>query len=558
MVSNNVFLLQDAGSRSEVKTSSLRSVRVKPDRRDNGTIKDRTSTKPATITSSIPDKNQTNVPVTTAVAPVVEKQIPEKSASPLEVKENVPEMQQADVGRTKTDAEDDVVEVPYKPKTPEIINLDDDDEEENSQSVICDVKKRKLDILKEGGLEVTAVSVNDKDRPSVIQPTLVPSATAAANANAFRHEIGNLSITLTPDTRKMPPPLHLQSAVKARQAVQAEKAELSIPRREQKIRIGPPPKSAFSNGSSPPKVVQSRSIYSYSERVVYGNPKDQFLNKPMNMAATITPAAPAPPQRTAGGEVLDLTIRSPQKPIVEIVRVPSVSSLSSRMPKSQPITPPAAKTNLIPNLPAIEGRLGSNLEITLVSAGAKPGHRQPQAPQPPSNRSAHPYHNNGTTLHKLPQKRASNGSLIGNRKMDVMENGRSPYEQLQRLKQSEAARISERLEQSRRSEHLSSVPNHYLFPPNYPRSSRSEAKPHSAPPPSSYPLPVLDPLYYSALCSQTLYPGGPLGAVPPLFPQAPTVEQFQFYKDLMAHTARTGRFPFMPHDGMLPVDNNKK
>ncbi|KAL4714730.1 hypothetical protein ACJJTC_002589, partial [Scirpophaga incertulas] len=47
--------------------------------------------------------------------------------------------------------DDDIVEVPYQPKTPEIIDLDEYPESPQS------VKKKKLDILKERGLEVTAV-----------------------------------------------------------------------------------------------------------------------------------------------------------------------------------------------------------------------------------------------------------------------------------------------------------------------------------------------------------------------------------------------------------------
>lgn len=440
-------------SKTEGKTSSLRSVRVKPDRTREEKLKIREI--PHTVTSnSLPDKNP--MPVTTAVAPVVEK-IPEKSVSPLEGKENIP-MTATEI-QTKID--DDIFEVPYKPPTPEIIDLDSENED---GSVIYDVKKRKLDILKEGGLEVTAVS-EMKERPTVIQPT-----------TTFRHDIGNLSITIS-DMKKMPPPPQVKKNYNIT-------PEMQIYR---KPKIGPPPKSLI-NGS-PPKVVQSESIYSYSQRTWYGNPKDPFLPPPVV------------PHTKSKDEVLDLTInhKSPQKPVssqkpqVEIMRIPNL--------------PPK------PNLP-FEGRLGSNLEITLVSSKNQKQQQQQQQPKQPN------YNVNNRPAHK----RSSNGKFV----YDKQVNGR-PYEPSRKP-------VAPKEKETPLNPYL---PLFHNYLSQLPKNLQNQNF-----------LPMLDPIYYSAMCSQGLY-SNPLN-VPPFLPQG--VEQLQFFKDFMAQSAR--RFPYM--DGMSQNNENLK
>lgn len=476
-------------SKSEGKTSSLRSVRVKPDRTRDMKDKPKPSRElPHTVTStmsSLPDKSTPNQPVTSAVAPVADKPVPDKSASPLEGKENIPIMNSTkEIGQTKTDTDDDIVEVPYKPPTPEIINLDDEEEGEISSNVY-EVKKRKLDILKEGGLEVTAVS-NDtsKDvRPSVIQQPVVQ------HMKPFRHEIGNLSITVSSEARKMPPPQNKRPYTIS-----------AVPNLNKRIA-----KDNY-NGLSPPKVLQSKSIYTYSEKTVYGNPKDTFVApQPVVVPKHI------PVHRSS--DVLDLTVKSPQKPIVEIMRVPNVPSIASRLQSHQNQSKNLSKNSSIPNLPGIEGRLGSNLEITLVSANSK----------------VNQLSNSGRTS----QKRTSNGTV----KSAYNKSERS-YEHLNVPRKSTVPNLPNREEVKQTNPYLA---NSHLFP-SYLSQLAAKGLPTQA-----Y-LPLLDPMYYSALCSQGL--GYPMGALPvgtSLFPQGAPVDQLQLFKDLMAR----GRFPFVP-----PQDTN--
>uniref|UniRef100_A0A2H1WZH6 SFRICE_031885 n=1 Tax=Spodoptera frugiperda TaxID=7108 RepID=A0A2H1WZH6_SPOFR len=73
---------------------------------------------------------------------------------------------------THTNAhDDDIVEVPYKPKTPEIIDLDEYPESPQA------VKKKKLDILKERGLEVTALPPWQGVAPHMVPPPIILNPT---------------------------------------------------------------------------------------------------------------------------------------------------------------------------------------------------------------------------------------------------------------------------------------------------------------------------------------------------------------------------------------------
>ncbi|XP_013174291.1 PREDICTED: AT-rich interactive domain-containing protein 5B-like [Papilio xuthus] len=75
-------------------------------------------------------------------------------------------------------SDDEIVEVPYKPKTPEIIDLDEYPESPQ------EIKKKKLDILKERGLEVTAVPPQTPNKPAVEivrVPTSPPKAPTPQN-----------------------------------------------------------------------------------------------------------------------------------------------------------------------------------------------------------------------------------------------------------------------------------------------------------------------------------------------------------------------------------------
>ncbi|KAI5640795.1 ARID/BRIGHT DNA binding domain-containing protein [Phthorimaea operculella] len=222
--------------------------------------------------------------------------------------------------------DDDVLLVPYKPKTPEIIDLDEYPESPQSP------KKKKLDILKERGLEVTAVNP--------------PAPVAAAWPT-------NTPILLNP-------------AVQHQIMTQASLFQMYniIPQN-------------YANGIQPPRVIQSTCLYGTAspEKTVYGNPKDPFMPPPHVFQGT-----PIKPQRTVTSDkveivptrqdILDLTCKTSVKPTVEIVRVPSVPS------------PSKSAQNLAKNYTLVDGKavVGSNLEITLVSPKSQtpPKNRQPQ------------------------------------------------------------------------------------------------------------------------------------------------------------------------------------
>lgn len=142
---------------------------------------------------------------------------------------------------------------------------------------------------------------------------------------------------------------------------------------------------SYSNGVQPPKVIQGKSIFGTSgpEKTVYGNPKDPFMPPPHILQGTpIKPTRNIPTAtQPTPQDILDLTCKtqaaSPQKPAVEIVKVPTVPS---------PAKPSPAK-----NYTLVDGKavVGSNLEITLVS---------PKSQTPSKNRA--------------PQKRSSNGKFM--------------------------------------------------------------------------------------------------------------------------------------------------
>ncbi|CAG4958420.1 unnamed protein product [Colias eurytheme] len=233
-------------------------------------------------------------------------------------------------------SDDEIVEVPYKPKTPEIIDLDEYPESPQS------VKKKKLEILKERGLEVTAVP------PAPIWPT--PLATP-----------------LTPITPLInPAPIILNPAVQHQIMTQAQLFQM--------YNIIPP---NYGNGLQPPKVIQATSAFGTCgpEKTVYGNPKDPFMPPPHVLQGTpIKPQRAIQPSVPTPQDILDLTCKSqsppPQKPAVEIVRIP------------QSVTP--TPQNLTKNYTLLDGKavVGSNLEITLVNP------KTPTQKRPPQKRSS--------------------------------------------------------------------------------------------------------------------------------------------------------------------------
>ncbi|XP_032526004.2 AT-rich interactive domain-containing protein 5B-like [Danaus plexippus] len=210
---------------------------------------------------------------------------------------------------TPTANDDDIVEVPYKPKSPEIIDLDEYPESPQA------IKNKKLDILKERGLEVTAVPPGPAWPPA---PLLL---------NPVQQIMGQASLF-------------------------------------QMYNIIP----SYPNGAPAPKVIQASSAFGSCgpEKTVYGNPKDPFMPPPHVLQGTpVKPQRSVAPAPAAPLDVLDLTCktRPGHKPAVEIVRLPPA-------PRPQ---------SLASSYSLVDGKavVGSNLEITLVNKSHTPP-RRPQ------------------------------------------------------------------------------------------------------------------------------------------------------------------------------------
>lgn len=294
--------------------SSLRSVRVKPaaNRDSRGLLNSTSSVAPIR-----PDSASSSPPVITNFGI------------------NYPIQQQEQ-------SDDEIVEVPYKPKTPEIIDLDEYPESPQA------VKKKKLDILKERGLEVTAV-------PASVTGATWPQAMPLLNQT----------------------PVLLHPAMQHQIMTQAQLFQI--------YNMMP---QTYVNGTQPPKIIQAKSIFGSTgpEKTVYGNPKDPFMPPPHILQGT--PIKPARNINTPQSQdVLDLTCKDSLKPAVEIVRVPNVQTPPKVSPQSS-----AAK-----NYTLLDGKavVGSNLEITLVSPKnkTKPQKRSSngkfmsnKAPSPPKDK----------------------------------------------------------------------------------------------------------------------------------------------------------------------------
>ncbi|XP_063390784.1 fibrous sheath CABYR-binding protein-like [Cydia fagiglandana] len=93
-------------------------------------------------------------------------------------------------------SDDEIVEVPYKPKTPEIIDLDEYPESPQA------VKKKKLDILKERGLEVTALP-----RRPLLAPRAARAPPPAPSARPRRAAPDHDAGPDLPDVQHPPPRL---------------------------------------------------------------------------------------------------------------------------------------------------------------------------------------------------------------------------------------------------------------------------------------------------------------------------------------------------------------
>lgn len=338
-------LLQNFNVKSEGKISSLRSIRVKPERQRDKTCEKRSINNNNNINSQ--DLVVKDEPKDTESPVIIEKIKVEPECGLVMKKEEPDDKAAVIIEKIKTEdvqvkqevSDEKAKMVEECPKPVDIIKIKQlpmeikseptkgpADGETTSQVYMHEVKRRKLDILKEGGLEVTPV------RPSVIHQATIPATTPGLISNGVPYPAKCLP-PMAPT-----PPSHTRLSPKM-----------------------PPPPPFFKNGAMPPRVVQSRSIYSYSEKTIYGNPKDIIGQNAVSPVVRPKFASSAQAPRPSGGDLLDLSVNSPHKPVVEIMRIPQVPSTShSRDTRNLMYQKPATARR------GGSSRMGSNLEITLV------------------------------------------------------------------------------------------------------------------------------------------------------------------------------------------------
>lgn len=270
--------------------------------------------------------------------------------------------------------------------SPEVIVLDSESEtpiKNVTTPMVPVLKKRKLDMLKEGGLEVTPIGSpgssgsGPADGRSSVKPSPSPDTPP-----------GQVSIMVTPDlshmlgSPKAGSPETCASPLDPATTPTNSRTVINVQDLKNSPLLMYPGLAAGQNGRNdqpPPKVIQSRSIYANtaSGGVWYGNPKD--YPRPGGSSSSANNNQTPPPARSlqealnvgpksapsggSGVDVLDLRCQG-DKPAVDMVRVmPSVPP-----PRHPPIrdsgranipsgaTPPAVPRTTV----------GSNLEITLV------------------------------------------------------------------------------------------------------------------------------------------------------------------------------------------------
>ncbi|XP_063222374.1 AT-rich interactive domain-containing protein 5B-like [Bacillus rossius redtenbacheri] len=376
-------------------------------------------------------------------------------------------------------------------------------------------KKRKLEILKEGGLEVTAVAatatvgtvtISAERRPSVIRHAMP--------------EPQQVSITVTPDVG------------------------LVLAGRQPRAPAG-----------------QSRSMFARSQATVYGNPKDVlFLGPSVRPSSHLVPPALS---ADVDVEVLDLRVRCADKPNVTICRVPDMF-----VPHSMNNTSVTSTTTTYTNpnhnhnhnhtvknsvrnngaaLPIMDGKamVSPNLEITVVDVPRVVGTTVPQRFRPVHEE-------------KVSQQRKSLPSKFANRGTARNENGRSrnyaeliipnPFPGERRNVDSSPGRFAQ-LPACR-----GSVPTGFVVgtPPGLPGYTGDTF------------LPLVDPMYFSLYDSRRMYPQQ-VFAPSPVFEPSP--EHLQLYKELMSahgglrfsHHPSIGSILGLPRDGSVsitPVDRS--
>ncbi|XP_034181511.2 uncharacterized protein LOC117604966 isoform X1 [Osmia lignaria lignaria] len=438
IISATPFLPGEKPKTETSKTSSLRSVRVKPERlKSLNTIIANSTSSPSQQTNQLPSpppssntsiSTPNSTPSTTPTngtgsqsvlerqlnSPLISQQVPpscsppglpvttvatnastvvtltpppEKDMKELKLdskqttllaqgKENIPLF-----GEKSIFAEKAIV----PPRSPEVIDLETESDTSRDKIIIPSFKKRKLEILREGGLEVTAVDLDT--RPSVIQSNPPAPATMKSEEKppisyplpVTPNSIPKLiSVTVTPDighmlsspqehqhshhqarlqTQSKPPPVHhsnnnnnvtTNNNNKNNNTVNSRVINLGTSNNSALLQLYananvPPPRSStvprrfawpshLSHDVVPPRVTQSRSIFAHNEKMVYGDPKDILIPpkyRPSLQRLQLQLQQMHVNHESTHTGVLDLTQRSNDKPIfprpsLEIVKVPVV------------------------------------------------------------------------------------------------------------------------------------------------------------------------------------------------------------------------------------------
>ena len=543
-------------------------------------------------------------------------------------------------------------------QAPELIDLVSSEQETpakvvKTSSTVPALKKRKLEILKEGGLEVTAITpAGMAPTTSIGSITITPDRRPSVIQHTAPVVQGQVSITVTPDVSHMlgSPPTESNSAA----STPSPTAGCDTPNLHRSFSVhdlkhpalqhlytgslsqahsSTPSPSSTPDEWTPPRVTQSRSMFSHSESTVYGNPKDLYGNQKdvyghkdnfANSAISrqkevfgLIKEVYGPPKDnnepppgllyrrrsyakpvSSGGEVLDLRVNSSRKPAVSISRVTSAAPLNASTRNPIRSTP---KTNGVTPFPIIDGRavVGSNLEITVVDVPkSAPSLQQKQQQLLQQNRTVHHHHQQPQQRRSLsikpapavrPVSRNENGRHNSLSITQVPSNRNSGSSQLviphPFLNSSGPSSRKNPSSENLRSRQNSSNPAHpsshsgsmpYLptgssgYLPGYlsqlsPASGGNNASSNSK---NASPfLPLLDPMYYSALYgSHGIYPPNvaaflsPLqvATAPPMF--APSSEQLQLYKDLMNRHHNSLRFSQtagsllgLPRDGSTSI-----
>ncbi|KAJ1526109.1 hypothetical protein ONE63_009272 [Megalurothrips usitatus] len=529
---------------------------------------------------------------------------PEKS-SDLSGKENIP---MSNMLRALSELGDPT----RNAHSPEVIVLDSESEtpiKNVTTPIVPVLKKRKLDMLKEGGLEVTPIGSPGSSGSGSAQ------AAAAAAANPQSDNPGQVSIMVTPDLSHM-----LGSPKSGSPEACAAPMDPANPRtviNVQDLKNSPllmyPGSTAGQNGRNeqpPPRVTQSRSIYASSATggVWYGNPKDyprpgssssnaaqnteppplaRSFQSTLRVAAKTSANGGSPSGSGTGLDVLDLRMKG-EKPPSEIVRVtPSVSA----PPPRQPPIRDSGRANIPSATPSATPRrttVGSNLEITLV-----------QNPKLAIAKLQQEQRNVLLQQRRVAQQQAKASAPV-NRPSSRLENGRPHTSSANTTPTTSTSRSRPSSVNNAPSASGLVIPSPYLLGNSSSSSSTNSSssssnskrrnsndqrsRGSSGPPTSSaasnpyfsgaaaslFPnllqnlptgaaasgknvlYPTLDLMYYQALCNSQLYPaaasGLPMSGLPMSAPQLfmPTEEQFQLYKNILSHQLKSN--PGQPNE----------